>query len=266
MRNLLIAALAACAGSALAQSSGYYVTAGTSGPGTTYELSGGALQNSFAWAADAQMPIILGDFGSGVRIRQAAGQPQSGAPQQGDEYQLNGTPTGFTNLWVSPDPQSTTAYDAGFDGTNTYMVHWGGQTDGQVWTYDNNYGGGQFLFAAASGDLGITFDTSTSTVWTSNFFTGTVTNYSLAGTVLSSFSVGGSAAALAYEASSDSLWLSNTSTNTIIQYNKNGSVMQSYAAPAYVLGGEIYNAVPEPGTFVAIGAGLLALYIRKRAK
>ncbi|MDQ2985785.1 MAG: PEP-CTERM sorting domain-containing protein [Armatimonadota bacterium] len=263
MKKLLVAALCASATGVIAQSMNYYVTDGTSGPGNTHVLSAGTVQFSYAWAADAQMAIVLGDFGSGVRVRQAASQPGSGSPQQGDEYLLDGTPTGFTNTWVSPDPAGTTAYDAGFDGSSIYMVHWLGQTDGQVFRYDNNYANGQFLFQAAIGDLGITYDNASGTIWTSNFGTGAVTNYDLSGNVLSQFQSGSGAAALAYEVSSDTLWLSETSAGLIAQYSKTGTLLDSYTAPAYVLGGE-FAMIPEPATVFAIGAGLLALCIRRR--
>ncbi|MBA3727138.1 MAG: hypothetical protein H0W86_12020, partial [Armatimonadetes bacterium] len=71
-RAMLIAAMAIVSGAALAQTGAYYVTQGTAGPGSTYVMQGGALQFSYNWAADAQMPIVIGDFGSGTRVRQAA--------------------------------------------------------------------------------------------------------------------------------------------------------------------------------------------------
>lgn len=265
MKNLTIAAIAAVAGSAVAQTGTYYVTDGTSGPGSTYVMQGGAQLFSYSWAANGQMPIVIGDFGSGPRVRQAAGQPTTGAPQQGDEYLLNGTPTGFTNFWDSGDPAGTTAYDAGFDGTSIYMVHWLGATGGQVFRYDDNYGNGQFLFAAELDDLGITYDSATGTIWTCNFFSGSVKQYSLAGSLLSQFNVQQGASALAYDASDDTFWMYLNTSGQLAQYNRSGGLLQSYAAPAYVLGGE-FAAVPEPGTVFGILAGIGALVLRARRR
>jgi len=265
MRNVILAAVAALASSAAAQTGAYYVTDGTAGPGSTHVMQGGVQMFSYAWAADAQMPIVIGDFGSGMRVRQAAGQPTTGVPQQGDEYLLNGTPTGFTNFWNSGDPAGTTAYDAAFDGSSIYMVHWLGATDGQVFRYDNNYGNGQFLFAAEPGDLGITYDSVMGTVWTCNFSTGSVKQYSLAGAVLSQYNVGQGAAALAYDASDDTFWMYLTGSGQLAQYNRSGGLLQSYTAPGFVLGGE-FAAVPEPGTVFGILAGLGAMVLRPRRR
>jgi hypothetical protein len=263
--GLLVAAMAASS-AALAQSGAYYVTEGTSGPGNTYVMQGGSLQFSYAWAADAQMPIVIGDFGSGTRVRQAAGQPTTGAPQQGDEYELNGTPTGFTNFWDSGDPAGTTAYDAGFDAQSIYMAHWGGATDGQIFRYDNNYGNGVFLFAAQVGDLGITYDSSTGTIWTSNWFNGTVTQYALNGTQLFQYSpAGNSVGALAYDASDDTFWMALNGAGQLAQYSRSGTLLQTVTAPNYVLGGE-FAAVPEPGTIVAVCIGLASLALARRRK
>lgn len=264
MKSYLMLALAACCGGAYAQTAGYYVTQGTSGAGNTYVLLGGAQVDSYAWAHDAEMPIVIGDFGSGMRVRQAAGQPASGQPQPGDEYELDGTPTGFQNMWDSGDPAGVTAYDAAFDGTNIYMVHWGGATDGQVWRYDNNYANGQFLFNAIGGDLGITYDSGNNTIWTTNFGSGAVTEYSLGGVVVSSFNTGtGSVAALAYDAGSDSLWMALNDRGLIAEYDKQGNSITSYQAPNYVLGGEIAG-VPEPATVASIALGLAALCFRRK--
>jgi len=265
MRKLTLALIATCTSSAIAQTGAYYITEGTAGPGSTHVMQSGAQMFSYAWAANAQMPIVIGDFGSGVRVRQAAGQPTTGAPQQGDEYLLNGTPTGFTNFWDSGDPAGTTAYDAAFDGTSIYMVHWLGATDGEVFRYDSNYGNGQFLFAAETGDLGITYDSAMGTVWTCNFSSGSVKQYSLAGAVLSQFNVGQGAASLAYDASDDTFWMYLVGNGQLAQYNRSGGLLQSYSAPGFVLGGE-FAAVPEPATVLGVFTGLSALLLRARRR
>lgn len=265
-RLIATMALATLASLSMAQVGRYYATQGTSGPGTTFVYQAGAQVGSFAWAADAQMPIVVGDFGSGNRIRQAAGQPQTGQPQQGDEYLLDGTPTGTTNFWNSGDPAGTTAYDGAYNGSNIFMVHWLGATNGQVWKYDNNYGNGQFLFQANGGDIGITYDSSTNTIWTGNFGTGLVQQWDFNGNALSSFTaVGNSASALAYDSQSDSFWLCNGvyGAGSLLNYDRNGNLLGSFVTGNYLLGGE-FLAVPEPGTVVAFGVGALALLIRRR--
>ncbi|MBA2306779.1 PEP-CTERM sorting domain-containing protein [Candidatus Dependentiae bacterium] len=266
MRAGLVTAVWLCAGAALAQLSPYYITKGTSGLGTTYVMQSGVQQFNYAWAAPGQMPIVIGNFGSGIRVRQACGQPTTGMPQQGDEYQTNGTPTGFTNFWNSGNPGATTAYDAGFNGTNIFMVHWLGTTDGQVFRYDNNYGNGTFLFNARSGDLGITYDSVDNSIWVSNWNDGRVTEYSLGGTQMSQFQAAGiNVGALARDPLDDTFWMAINSTAMLAQYSRTGTLLQSYARPDYVLGGEI-SAIPEPLTIFALSAGIAALAFRRKKK
>ncbi len=264
MKTQAVLASIAISAAALAQTSAYYVTQGTSGPGKTWVMQNGQIQFNYNWAADGQMPIAIGDFGQGLRVRQACGQPTSGNPQQGDEYLLNGTPTGYTNFWNSGDPPNTTAYDATFDGTHIYMVHWLGATDGQVFMYDKNYANGQFLFNARSGDIGITYDSKTNSLWTSNWNDGKVTQWSMNGTQLfqyQPFPVG--VAALAYDPVDDTFWMSISATGLLEQHDRNGTFLQSYRWPDYVLGGEI-AVVPEPVSVLAFGAGLAALALKRR--
>lgn len=248
------------ASSVFAQVSNYYVTDGTTQRGFTHVLQGGTEQFAYQWVSGGQMPIAVGDFGSGMRVRQAVGQPLSGNPEQGNEYTLAGVATGGTNVWGGAT-NGITAYDAGFNGTNIFMVDW---TSGEVYSYDNNYNNRTFLFQANQSDLGITFDSGTNTIWTSNFGGGTVSQWSLGGTLLNSFNgAGSSLAALAYDSDDQSLWLSNGSE--MVQYNRSGSILSRFSYGTYVLGGEFAaEGVPEPTSMVLLGLGAAAVLRRKR--
>src|SRR2546430_235802 len=93
-RSLFVAiGLLVMAVPATAQVSALYLTDGTATVGTTHVYQGGGQVQVYTWAAAGEMPIAVGNFGSGLRIRQAVGQPNSGSGEPGDEYLPSGAPT-----------------------------------------------------------------------------------------------------------------------------------------------------------------------------
>ena len=251
---------------AFAQLSAYYVTDGTAAVGNTHIWQGGGQSGTYAWGGAGEMPIVVGNFGSGVRVRQAVGEPNGNTlPQPGDEYLLNGTPTGFHNLW-NPGDANVSGYDAAFDGSSIFMVDWNGTTTGNVYRYDNNYNGRTFMFAAHPGDIGITYDSRDNTIWTSSFGTGLVQEWSMTGTPLTSFfDASGSAAALAYDSADGTLWMSDGSSATaILNYDTSGNLIKRVVTNEYLLGGEM-AAAPEPATMALLGLSAVALIRRRRS-
>lgn len=254
--------------SAFAQVSAYYITDGTSGVGRTHVWQAGSESFNYQWAAAGEMPIAIGNFGSGNRVRQAVGQPLSGNPEPGDEYLMNGTATGFQNLWNSGNPLVVTGYDATYDGRGSiYMVDWGGANDGSVYRYDSNYGNRTFMFKANHGDLGITYDSGTNTIWTANFNNGLVQQWSMTGVPLLSFtSLFGTAAALAFDEADQTLWMSDGQvSHWIINYDRNGNFIQQIITQKYLLGGEMVIAAPEPASLAALSLGAIIL-VRRRTR
>jgi hypothetical protein len=188
-------------------------------------------------------------------------------PQQGDEYLLNGTPTGFHNAWNPGDPL-VSAYDAAFDGTSIYMVDWQGATNGNVYSYDSNYNNRTFLFAANGGDIGITYDSRDKTLWTAGFSTGLVQEWSMTGTALTSFTdPNSSAAGLAYDSVDGTLWMSDGSgASKLYNYSTSGALLNTVVTNEYILGGEMVAApAPEPATMALLGLGAAALLRRRRS-
>jgi hypothetical protein len=158
----------------------------------------------------------------------------------GGEYSLVGVPTGttFTNGLTSGD-----IYDGTTDGTYLYAV---------------NYGDG----------IGITYDPTNNSLWVSGWNTGTITDYSLTGTVLSSFTVPYTEiSCLAFDYSDDTLWFGSQNTQgTFYQYSRTGTSLgsQSYASltTQNTLGGEFpLSAARGPGIPLLGVLGLAALIV-----
>jgi hypothetical protein len=182
----------------------------------------------------------------------------------GGEYSLVGVPTGttFTNGLTSGD-----IYDGTTDGTYLYAVNYG---DGNVMRFDLTWSNPQVLFSAGGGTdvLGITYDPTNNSLWVSGWNTGTITDYSLTGTVLSSFTVPYTEiSCLAFDYSDDTLWFGSQNTQgTFYQYSRTGTSLgsQSYASltTQNTLGGEFpLSAARGPGIPLLGVLGLAALIV-----
>jgi len=200
----------------------------------------------------------------------------------GTEWDLFGAPLGAISL-------DTTAVgmgriiDGGFDGRNTYVVSGfdaAGAAVGEVWAFGPHFdGAGAFLFNVGQNDQGITYDTDSQTIWTSEYnFTsgavGLVKQWDLGGNLLFSFPVQRTDAAgslieserntaLAFDPNDGTLWLNahveNALTGTtgeLWQFDRNGNFLQAVDLDpnedVLYWGGEF--SIPSPG-----GVGLAVL-------
>ncbi|MFO1330430.1 MAG: PEP-CTERM sorting domain-containing protein [Rubrivivax sp.] len=187
-----------------------------------------------------------------------------GAGSLGGQYSLSGTPTGVS--YANPGFE---AYDGTTDGSYNYVVDY---QNGNVIRTDRDFQNPVTLFNVGGGHLGITYDPSTNSLWISGWNdTSDVTNYSMSGAVLSSFSTGFNfIGALALDHADNSLWLVDNSgaTNELKQYSKSGSLLGSGPDVGYTLGGEFdlagARSVPEPSTWLMLSGSLLLLARRRR--
>ena len=186
--------------------------------------------------------------------------PSSAGSTAGANYDLNFTDTGgrYTNTF--------NFFDGTTDGTHNYSVNYNIGSE-NVYQTDRNWQTPVALFQVPEAYLGITYDRTNNSLWISNFNGTTVSDYSLTGTLLSSFNTTfNSITCLSLDPADNTLWMGSQNTKgTFYQYSKGGVFLQSdtYAALANqnTLGGE-FNiaapAVPEASTTVSLGL-LLAL-------
>ncbi len=261
----IVLGLAALAGRAVAQGpiGTYYLTAGDQG---TNWIIQGTTATSFAQNQAADR----GEYGIAVTSTvQTLGNGNAGEMGLGSQYTLGGVYTGTNYAYPAV---TASFYDGTTDGTHNYSV---GFTDGLVYQMNLDWSKPVVLFDthAGAGDLGITYDSANNSIWVSSFVSNSVTDYTLSGTVLSSFTGPNvELTSLAYDPSDGTLWMgSQNQEGTFWQYSTSGVQLQSqfYAALAgqNTLGGEFsINAVPEPSSLALCGLGALALagYARRR--
>ncbi|HEY4934664.1 MAG TPA: PEP-CTERM sorting domain-containing protein [Terriglobales bacterium] len=177
----------------------------------------------------------------------------------GGQYSLAGTPTGTT--YVLPAIPST-AYDSTTDGSHNYLVDY---TYGGVYQTARDFTNPVALFTSTGlYNLGITYDPANNSLWISGWGNTTVTDYSLSGTVITSFDTGHYFnGALAMDPATHTLWLvDDENTFTLEQYSTAGVLLSSGPYVGYSLGGEFdmgATPTPEPGTLVMFGTGILGL-------
>jgi PEP-CTERM motif len=178
----------------------------------------------------------------------------------GGQYSLSGTPTG-TAYPLPSIPGS--AYDSTTDGSHNYLVDY---TYGGVYQTARDFTNAVPLFTASGPyNVGITYDKANNSLWLSGWgATTVVTDYSMNGTVLSSFDTGHyENASLAMDPATHTLWLvDDENTFKLEQYSTAGVLLSTGPYVGYTLGGEFdmgATPTPEPGTLVMFGSGILGL-------
>ncbi len=296
--QLLTSLAAACAavvmmsGSAVAQLGRYYVT-DESGYNEVWQFQGGGLVSNFATvpAGGADGPIIVD--GNTLTVRSVKGGfSGGGGPSPGSEYNFAGGVVGAVSLDFTAHPGYGRVIDAAFDGQDTYIVA-GLFGSAGVFRYNADFSGpGALVFNIPGGPAntaqGITYDTRTNTIWTSDYdFSATVTGGLVrqwdpnTGLQMAAFPVMdnlGNASerntALAYDVSDDTFWMNAHVEDTmglgygigeLWQFDRAGNFLQKIhgaaaGGPTNILywGGEIYT-VPEPGSLVLAAIGLIGL-------
>ena len=235
----------------------YYLTEYVNGSGgsTLDAIQGSSYQQNAAAAPYQEGPIaVFGDLG----VVRTTGYEQG---LSGGEY--TGVP-GLTVQRVFDGTTYTSALGGGndfyYDGTTDGRVNYSvGFYTGDVIATDTSWGGsGTVLFSTGNPeDLGITYDGTNNSLWIMSYYSGQITDYSLAGTALSTFNVSasdpyGEYTALALDVD-HTLWYEDYGTGTIQHFATDGTSLGSatYTGLGYALGGEIApSAVPEPGTLL----------------
>jgi len=204
----------------------------------------------------------------------------------GAEYTLAGVPTGST--YPFPAALGTEEVDDGTtDGSFNYT--WG-VTSGIAYRLNLDWTNPVPLFTlgnASGSRLGITYDASNNSLWIAGFAgaIGTlISDYSLSGTLLSSFNIGhGFSGALALNPADGTLWLSNLvsgGTLTLEQYARSApgsfgatqSMLSSQTHPGIsdgAFGGEFRytgTVVPEPSTVLLAAIGVIIGFALRRVR
>lgn len=223
-------AIASTVATATAQVSEYFLMTGDQA--TFHVVQNGVLVRSWGIAAgtdDYQYPIAV----AGTVRAMGADTADIGA-----EYDLNGNDLG--TRFVQPGSPVGRCWDGTTDGLNNYAI----DTGGMVWRFDHAWANPAALFDA--GGIGsVTYDPVNQTLWVGQFGTSTITEYSLGGTVVSSFTTGHTKnMALALDHADGTLWLHDRNAQgTFEQWTRSGTMLQRIAVAGMsgenVLGGEM---------------------------
>ena len=264
-----MAALVLCSGSVSAQSGTYFLMDGDSQRG--YIATGGSITSSFTQANNGTGGG-LGEYAvavSGGLVRTIAnGNCGNGycANGLGSAYTLAGTYTGTTYSYPA---SGRCFYDGTTDGTYNYSVDY---CNGGVYRMGLDWTSPTLLFNTSSFLLGITYDPTSNSIFTASFYGGSVTQWSMTGTVMNAFLTAGSEnAALAMDYTDGTLW--SVQGSTAYNFSTSGATLgtATYGGLYNVLGGEFELSVvatPEPASIALVATGMLALVptVRRRKR
>ena len=211
-----------------AQTSEYFLMTGDQS--TFHVIQGGVLLRSWSPApgtAQYQYAMAITDS-----IRSLG----ANVSDIGAQYDFNGTDLG---LRYTHPAGPARAWDGTTDGSFNYCI----DGSGGIYRFNPDWTNPTLLFTA--GSIGaLTYDPTNNSMWVSQFSTTMVTNYTMAGVVISSFSTGHTQnMALALDHADGTLWLHDrTATGTFEQWSKTGTLLNRIAVPGMstqnALGGE----------------------------
>ncbi len=252
-----------------------------------YVVQGTSVINSFSWAYSAGNNASYNEANLAVTnvVTTNGFGSNYGTPVTAGQYTLAGAPTGVAHI-AQPTPGFTSenTFDGTSDGRHNYTVQYfgvdgsGNHTEDVVET-DANWQHPTALFsvqssAGATGeDLGVTYDPTNNSLWISGYETTSISDYSLSGTLLSSFDTGQLFAlvALGLDHADNTLWVSKGESNTLEQWSKTGVLLQSGIPTGLPAGDSLAGdfattAVPEPATLALLGIGIASLAIARRRR
>jgi hypothetical protein len=174
------------------------------------------------------------------------------------------------------------------DGTRDASHNYAIGGSGDIYSFDLNWQNPAFLFSLpplGSSEIwsGVAYDATNNSLWVSSFTSGEIEDFSLGGTLLSSFPLTfppgaqPGASGLALDPGDQTLWTYFSGGGTFAQYSKSGALLstQTYAALSTpnlwqnfgVSGAEFAyedTTVPEPGVVFSTAIGLAILFLRRR--
>jgi hypothetical protein len=181
----------------------------------------------------------------------------------GSEYDLSGNWMGVD--YPAGGGPAEQRVDGTTDGTHyNYMAAWNDQS---IWRFDRTWGNGEYLFAVPGGTTGVTYDVTTSHLWVIDHDDKQVQEYTMDGSLVSSFgwsTSSGWMGALAYEPASDTLWATDFLNGDMYNYAKDGTLIDMVNLPqlaGYAWGGEF--AIPAPATLSLLTLSLLGVRRRR---